>query len=98
MDILEKINSQRESITEADIESWIIDGVLELYKPRIIFWVKKVENNFENISDLAIRAFSEEIKTRPPRSAVSWTAEPAPAQDMFGDLDRIERRALEKIV
>lgn len=64
MDILEKINSQIESITEADIESWIIDGILELYKPRIIFWVKKVENNFENISDLAIRAFSEEIKTR----------------------------------
>jgi uncharacterized protein YaaR (DUF327 family) len=64
MDILEKINSQIEAITEVDIESWLIDGIIELYKPRIIFWAKKVENNFENLPDLAIKAFTEEIKTR----------------------------------
>ncbi len=64
MDILERIKSNIETITEVDIKSWIIVDILELYKPRITYWAKKVENNFDNISELAIKAFTEEIKQR----------------------------------
>jgi hypothetical protein len=62
--VIKKLNKNAPTISENDIDSWIVDGLLETYQNRIVFFAYKAfdEKRTNQLSSIAIRAFREAVK------------------------------------